>query len=498
MPANASYPRHQRPPQHAGYSADANHYARNNYGSSASGTSPRPVPKRSSLLKRVLKVVGIVLGVVIAAALVFALWFTISLDSRLAEAQGDVGDLSQVLVEAEPGKPFYTLLLGSDSREGSLSDPQEMYLNGNERTDVIMLARIDPSNKQVTLVSIPRDTPYTMEDGSVAKINEAYNHGGVAESIKAISNLTGVGISHYAEVKVSQLEAIVDSLGGIDIYVDRKLKVPDTHTGETIEIKKGQQTLNGRQAQAFVRARHEYNREGEAQDVNRQGNVRTFTQALAKKVLDRPAFELPGVILDLSQYVGTDMRSKDLIPLGMSFMGGDMTTYSCTGPTEGYTAEEYGGIWLCYPNPEGWAELMRQVDTGLEPGDIDFVATQIVPGSSETTEAPAETSTEASTETSEVVDEPASNDSSASDTTWSSPSEPVQTQDVPVAEAPAPEGQTDGSTTEGEGEADAGETGEDTGQQSDTGSESSDTGQQEAGGSDAGASDVQAGDDGAQ
>ncbi|MBQ9003185.1 MAG: LCP family protein [Eggerthellaceae bacterium] len=301
------------------------------------------------------------------------------LNNALAPSSETLKAVDQQLVAAPVNQPFYMLLLGSDSREGSGTSTSVTEQGDQQRSDVIMLARIDAPNKQVTLVTVPRDTPYTMPDGSVQKINETYNVGGAALTIKAVSEVTGAPISHYANVHISELEAIVDSLGGIEVHVDRQLTVKDALTGETIVLSEGTQTLNGQQAQAFVRARHEYNKKGESQDGSRQSNVRTFTQAVVKKVLDRPVTELPGTILNLAQYVETDLTAADLVSLGVSFAGGGLKMYSCTGPTEGYTAEEYGGIWLCYPNPEGWAELMRQVDAGLEPKSIDYESTQIVP-----------------------------------------------------------------------------------------------------------------------
>jgi hypothetical protein len=70
------------------------------------------------------------------------------------------------------------------------------------------------------------------------------------------------------------------------------------------------------------------------------------------------------------------MKTIDIVPLGMAFSGGGVTVYSCTGPSDGDIIEKHGGLWLCYPNPEGWAALMAEVDSGLEPGEIDFEATQ--------------------------------------------------------------------------------------------------------------------------
>ena len=66
-------------------------------------------------------------------------------------------DLLSILAESEnPGDPFYVLLLGVDKSEERAETDGEEYFN--YRADTIILARIDPKNVKVTLVSIPRDT----------------------------------------------------------------------------------------------------------------------------------------------------------------------------------------------------------------------------------------------------------------------------------------------------------------------------------------------------
>ena len=111
----------------------------------------------------------------------------------------------------------------------------------NQRSDVMILARVDAGKKQVTLVSVPRDTPYTLDGGSVVKINEVYNIEGAAGSIKAVSKLTGVPISHYAEVHFSEFQEIVDKLGGITVDVPIEVSYKDALTGDKVTIKPGVQ-----------------------------------------------------------------------------------------------------------------------------------------------------------------------------------------------------------------------------------------------------------------
>lgn len=308
----------------------------------------------------------------------YALWFSHQLNNALSMGAEQDNAVSSALTPVENGQPFYVLVLGSDSREGSGTSDKAAESGDNQRSDVMILMRVDASNKQITMVTVPRDTPYRTSDGQLVKINEAYNIGGAPESIKAVSQLTGVNISHYAEVHFSELQDIVDKLGGVEVNVDIKLSYKDALTGETVTLEPGTQVLNGQQAQLFARARHEYKVD---QDKHRQDNDRQLALAIMNKVLSEPVYQMPNTILSVAGFVGTDMRTSDIVSLALAFSDGSggMTVYSVSGPSQGDFNEEAGGLWLCYENPEGWSAIMSVVDGGGNPKDIDVDSTAIIP-----------------------------------------------------------------------------------------------------------------------
>lgn len=102
---------------------------------------------------RIALIVG---ALVIAAVAGIALAYVNSIQTKLS------GGLSQQLHEelttVEPGKPFYMMLLGIDHGEGRENMAEYGDDWSNYRTDTIILARIDPRDKKVTLISIHRDT----------------------------------------------------------------------------------------------------------------------------------------------------------------------------------------------------------------------------------------------------------------------------------------------------------------------------------------------------
>ena len=354
-------------------------YGRGNVKYSASRVS-----RGMALWKKVLFSVVAAVVLLGGAAAAYASWYMHRIDEALLDDSVDMDAVAEVTDSVNLDEPFYMLIMGSDSRDDTgVQESNSARGSGDrsgERSDVIILARIDASQRKVTLVSVPRDTPYTLEDGKTVKINETYNIGGAPATIKAVETVSGVDISHYAELRFSDLENMVDALGGVTVNVDIPLSYKDALTGEVVRLEAGEQTLTGQQAQIFVRARHEYATD---QDVHRQNNVRQLATAMMKAVLDKPVTQIPDTVLELAQYIHTDLKSTDIIHLARSFSGGELTLYSCTGPNLGDFQEQFDGMWLCYPNPDGWAALMAAVDAGEDPSGIDVNSMAQKPESSE-------------------------------------------------------------------------------------------------------------------
>ena len=317
--------------------------------------------KRNRIRNAAIGVVAVIAAFGIAVG-AYYLWFTSSLN-RALDVNFDRSNLD-VLSERVGDEPFYMLILGSDARKNQHDH------DVSQRTDVMMLARIDVKNKQVTMLSIPRDTPYRLEDGSLVKINELFNIGGVPACVNGVRDITGVAVSHYALVYFSDCKDVVDELGGIEVDVEVGFTAKDVETREKVEIEPGLQVLDGTKARAYARNRHEA--EGN-QDAFRQGKIRVLLGAIIEKVLDRPAVEIPGVVISLAKYVETDLRADDLIALAMGFAtnSGKMTIYQASGPSDGGINDETG-LWMCYENPEGWAQVVSVMDSGADPSTVEY------------------------------------------------------------------------------------------------------------------------------
>lgn len=324
------------------------------------------------------KAKGAVRAVVITIIAVLALGCTVAfaylsnISSKLN--QGIDSALRGQLTETASGDPFYMLLIGIDKSWDRAESAEYGADDAAYRTDSILLARVDPSNKQVTLVSIHRDTLVDFgSDGGKQKINAAYSIGaakkdkgedtsGAAYTVETISKFAGVPITHYAEIDFDQFVSVVDTIGGIDVNVPVDVIDPK-YTGAN--IKAGQQTINGEQALQLCRARHAYDKYGDG-DVYRAANQRMVIGAILKKVLASDPATITNTVNTLAGSVSTDLSIQDILSLATTFRGFDMNTNMFSGmePTNSKIINE---TWYEICDTKAWQKMMTRVNQGLSP-----------------------------------------------------------------------------------------------------------------------------------
>lgn len=166
--------------------------------------------------------------------------------------------------------PFAFYISGSDSRE-NLSD--------NDRSDVNMVAVINPKTHNILLVNIPRDTYVQLHGitGTKDKLTHAGLYG-IDMSVATIEDLLDMDINYYAKVGFDTLIKSVDVIGGIDITSDTAFTAWSNK--EKCEIKKGTQHVDGNCALAFARERKSLS----AGDYSRGQNQQQVITAMIHKI----------------------------------------------------------------------------------------------------------------------------------------------------------------------------------------------------------------------
>ncbi len=312
--------------------------------------------KKHGKAKKVLLIVlAVIVVLCVAVGAAAALYMNSISDSIKMDSQQQ-SELDTVLSESTAQEPYYVLLLGSDARENDTAS----------RSDTIILVRIDANVGKATLVSIPRDTKVEIEGHGTQKINAAYAFGGPAGAVEAVEKMSGVEISHYAEIHFDELEKAVDQLGGI--WVDIPESNDQTGASNTgVELNAGMQRLNGEQALAFARERYGYN-EG---DFQRAENQRIIVQAIADTVLSLPPTELPGAVQSLANCISTDYSLDELVNLAQTFQQAEhYYFYSAMVPS---TTKTIDGVSYTITLEDEWADMMQMVDTGQDPSKANVL-----------------------------------------------------------------------------------------------------------------------------
>lgn len=140
------------------------------------------------------------------------------------------------------------MLFGSDVREGER----------HGRSDTMMILSYNRKLRTAKLVSLLRDTwIYIPDRDTWNRINTAYFFGGVGLAINTVNSNFGMDIQYYVKVDFESLKEIVDTVGGIDVYLtEREIEyINNSAENDVLPVKEGWQHLNGRQTLAHSRNR---------------------------------------------------------------------------------------------------------------------------------------------------------------------------------------------------------------------------------------------------
>jgi len=338
-------------------------------------------PQRRSLGQRALIAAG--------ALLTFVLLLSAAGASYLNVRFGQISRFDVATDVAESGEPRNYLLVGSDTRDGlDPDDPEDAQFFddggtftegiGVQRTDTIMVLRVDPDAGEAYLLSMPRDLWVPIADtGERNRINVAYSRGREV-LVDTIRQNFGIPIHHYVEVDLVGFRGLVETVGGVPVYFSEAVR--DDYSGLRVDSP-GCVNLDGQQALAFARSRFleiqdsdtgrwRTDPSGDLGRMTRQQEFirRAITKAVSKGLTNPVALnELVGVGVE---YVGLDpsLSASDIVSLGRRFASFDadsLQTFSVPA-TPFRTA---GGASVLELD-EREAERIFNVFRGLEPGEL--------------------------------------------------------------------------------------------------------------------------------
>lgn len=203
----------------------------------------------------------------------------------------------------EPVNSLTVLLLGVDARPGETV----------ARTDTIIVAHVEPADNRLSLLSIPRDTRVNIPRHGWDKINAANVYGGPELTAQVVSGLIGFPVKYYALTNWEGFKDIVDTLGGVTINVEKRMYYYDPVDGPAyaIDLKPGEQRLDGRKALQYVRYRND-----DLGDITRTERQLKFLKALAAEVMQADTLlKLPQLIPQINKSLRTNLGLKQMITL---------------------------------------------------------------------------------------------------------------------------------------------------------------------------------------
>lgn len=194
----------------------------------------------------------------------------------------------------------------------------------HQRTDTMILTRINFETGEVRMLNLPRDTQYKFPNGNYVKLNAGHATGGSELAMKYINNLTGLQVENYAKVDYMAVKKLVDSIGGVEFEIPFRMKYLDTTKGKelSIDFKPGLQTLNGQQAIEFLRWRK--NSPGipmptDGSDISRIEHQQQFLKAVISQALSfKNVFKLPKILRVVLPNVETNIPIETILKMATS------------------------------------------------------------------------------------------------------------------------------------------------------------------------------------
>ena len=266
--------------------------------------------------KLILFIVEIIILIIVAGSLY--VYSKLNLINRKELDQSKVGknEVSKETQQTFNGNTTIALF-GLDNRD------QGVYDTGN--SDVIMVMNINNDTREVSLVSVYRDTYLNIagegEEEKFRKANAAYSAGGAEQAVTMLNRNLDLDIDNYVAFDFKSVAEAIDILGGVEIdiesqaemdYLNDYISYTSEYVGGSDEMidHLGKQTLNGVQAVSYARIR--YTAGGDFKRAERQRRV---LNELIKKAKDASLTELNELVNTIFPEVSTDLTQKDIISM---------------------------------------------------------------------------------------------------------------------------------------------------------------------------------------
>lgn len=347
-----------------------------------------PKKKKKKNRSKIGKIIRIILIILLIVLIISACWFGYKvyengggLKGFLAAAIGHNQDTLKNLDRIN------ILVMG----ESGVGD-------GYKLADSIMVVSYNPKNQQAALLSIPRDTYVGSKNKDTAtqnylasyKMNATYRNGtNIPETVQLVKNMLGIDLQYYLIIDTDVVIKLVDAIGGVTFNVPIDMKYDDPTQDLHIDLKAGEQLLDGAKAEQLLRFRHNndmttYPAEYGDNDIGRMRTQREFIQETMKQLLRvENIFKISELVDIAFNNINTNLDIdviKDYVPYVVEFNPQDLKTGTLPG-----ASEQCNGIWIYTYNKTQTAKLVKTLFEDEEPITDEEVAQTIAEGEEEQT-----------------------------------------------------------------------------------------------------------------
>lgn len=277
-------------------------------------------------------------------------------------------------------KGLVSTVVGHDATKLENLDKIQFLLLGDNQglTDSIMICSYDPKTQEAAMLSIPRDTfigKNKKKAKASDKINSLYQGGNTKSIINAVNELTGLELKYYVIVETDALIELVDAIGGVNFNVPIDMKYDDPAQDLHINLKAGEQLIDGEKAEQLLRFRHNnngtsYSYEYGDNDYGRMRTQREFiTAAISQTLKVSNIFKITEFLEIVKSNVKTNLDFnilKDYIPYVVEFSTENLKTGALPG-----ASEKCNEVWLFIHNKEDSEKMIQELFFGVQQEELE-------------------------------------------------------------------------------------------------------------------------------
>lgn len=266
------------------------------------------------------RIIGVLLSVVYLCITLVGVYYLYSTFSTFSRIGGNEAANSGFDLTEEPYNVYFTGIDQWDTEKGK----------DLERSDVNMIATVNPVTKKILLTSIPRDAYVPLaKSGAMDKLTHTGIYG-VDETINTVEGWLGIDLNYYVKVNFTGVCDVINAIGGIDVYSPESF-VPEKY--DTWTVKKGWNHMTGKKALSFARERHALKKGDASRVLNQQRVVKGIIRKLTTSTAVITSYTDLLEVVD--KHVGTNMTRREMISLAKSEMlnlgGWEIKTQSLDG-----------------------------------------------------------------------------------------------------------------------------------------------------------------------